>query len=40
MKPLALLVMENLALVCRLAGLDPERVVFVIDGKAYRWQTR
>jgi enamine deaminase RidA (YjgF/YER057c/UK114 family) len=39
MTPLVLLVMQNFATVCALAGLDPERVVFVIDGKAYRCRT-
>jgi hypothetical protein len=35
-KPLVLLIMENFEMICRLAGLDPARVVFVIGGKVYR----
>jgi hypothetical protein len=40
MTPLALLVMQNLEMVCHLAGLDPKEVVFIIDGKAYRVSDR
>jgi len=35
-----LLFVQNFEMICRLAKIDPERILFVIDGKVHRYAKR